>query len=463
MRGGPSAAGDSMLVRGRLPIAFLFLSFCGCAASLFPLQKAAKEGQLETVKSLLDRGSDVNQNNLWTNDTALMEACRIGNPDIVKLLLDEHADFNARNLAGRTPLMLAAETGHADIAKLLLEKGAYVLTADKNGKTALMWATVSGDPETVRLLKKAQKTAKAESEREVTLGPSSEGAPTVPSAPSTKGETAKHEPTAPAIESDVDKAYFRLPEHPDDFALVIGIQNYSGIPEAEFAERDAAAVRENLLALGYPARNVLFLTGAQAGRASIEKYVESWLPRNVTENSRVFFYFSGHGAPDTKTGSAYLVPWDGDPKFLENTGYSIKRLYEKLNALSAKEVIVAMDACFSGAGGRSVLAKGARPLVNKVDTGAAKVGKLVVFSAAGPDEITGTDEAQGHGLFTYYFLKGLDGAAKDKRGVVTAKDLYDYLAPKVEDAARRQNRDQTPQILPADPGDRQSLILRDLK
>ena len=45
----------------------------------------------------------------------------------------------------------------------------------------------------------------------------------------------------------------------------------------------------------------------------------------------------------------------------------IAALKAKAEALKAKEVIVAMDACFSGAGGRSVLAKGARPLVMQVD------------------------------------------------------------------------------------------------
>ncbi|MBI5883467.1 MAG: hypothetical protein HZB91_10240, partial [Elusimicrobia bacterium] len=51
---------------------------------------------------------------------------------------------------------------------------------------------------------------------------------------------------------------------------------------------------------------------------------------------------------------------------------------------------------------------------------------------------------QGHGTFTYYFLKGLNGGAKDGSGRVTTQALYDYLKPKVQDAARRQNRDQEP-------------------
>src|ERR1035437_9390217 len=92
---------------------------------------------------------------------------------------------------------------------------------------------------------------------------------------------------------------------------------------------------------------------------------------------------------------------------------------------------------------RTVLAKGARPLVTKVDAGTVPLN-LTVFAAAGGDQITSTLEDQGHGTFTYYFLKGLGGEAKDSSGTVTSQGLYDYLKPKVQDAARRQNRDQAP-------------------
>ncbi len=255
-----------------------------------------------------------------------------------------------------------------------------------------------------------------------------------------------------AVRSDVDEPRRRFPERPDDFALVVGIEKYSDLPDASFAERDARAVKEHLLALGVPERNVIHLAGDKAGRSALAKYLELWLPRNVTAKGRLFFYFSGHGAPDVKTGQAYLVPWDGDANFLEATGYPVSRLYEKLHALKAREVVVALDACFSGAGGRSVLAKGARPLVTKVDAGTVPAD-LTVLAAASEDEITSALDEQGHGIFTYYLLKGLGGAAADGSGVVTAKGLFDYLRPKVQDAARRQNREQTPVLRGARTGE----------
>ncbi|MFI5362570.1 MAG: caspase domain-containing protein [Elusimicrobiota bacterium] len=260
------------------------------------------------------------------------------------------------------------------------------------------------------------------------------------------GAGAAAEAPAKVYHSDVDNPLYAGDPRPDDFALVIGVEKYQSIPPAEFAERDAASVRAHLLALGYPEGNIIYLTGPKASRTGIEKYVETWLPLNVKENSRLFVYFSGHGAPDPGTSQAYLVPWDGDPKFLKDSGYPIKHLYERLNSLKARQIVLTMDACFSGEGGRSVLAKGARPLVTQVDTALPGPGKLVVFSASAANEITAGEDAQGHGLFTYYFLKGLN----EKGGKTTLRGLYDFLLPHVQDGAHRDGREQTPQLMTPD-------------
>ena len=247
----------------------------------------------------------------------------------------------------------------------------------------------------------------------------------------------------PSYRSDVESPAFRLPVDESKFAIVVGVESYQALPKAEHSVRDAKSVKATLLALGYPERNIVLLTDQQAGKSGLEKYVESWLERNTNADSQVLFYFSGHGAPNPEDGQAYLMPWDGDPKFLQATGYPVKRLYEKLNALKAKKILVAMDACFSGTGGRSVLAKGTRPLVGKVDMGTGVVGRVAALTASGSDEVTGTDEDSGHGLFTYQLLKALNARA----GKATMKELFDALSPKVRDAARRDNRDQTPQLI----------------
>ncbi len=276
------------------------------------------------------------------------------------------------------------------------------------------------------------------------------------------GGAAPVPPAAPVYSSDVDSPHYSMKADPARLALVIGVEDYAALPKAEFASRDALTVAEHLRHLGYADRNLAVIVDSQAARGSVAKFVEGWLPDHVTADTRVFVYFSGHGAPDPKTGDTYLMPWDGDAKYLAATGYRLKTLYEKLNDLPAKEVIVVLDACFSGAGGRSVLPEGARPLVTKADLGRAVAGRAVVFAASAGDEITGAAPKQGHGLFTYYFLKGLNGEAREGTSGVTVQDLYDYLLPQVEDAARRDGRDQTPQLLVPPDGGR-GLLVKDLR
>jgi len=261
----------------------------------------------------------------------------------------------------------------------------------------------------------------------------------------------------PKIVSDIDTPGFKHRDDPKNFAVVIGVEDYRNLPKADYAGRDAQAVHAHLRAAGYPERNIIQLRDQRATISDMKKYIEEWLPKNIHSDSTLFFYFSGHGAPNPVTGEAYLVPWDGDAKFLTTTGYPLKKLYASLSGLKAKRIFVALDACFSGAGGRSVLAKGARPLVMKVETGLKPSSRLTLLTAASGDEITGTLESQGHGLFTYFLLKGLNGAAKDRRGRVTVQGVYDYLKPKVQDEARRDNREQSPVI--AGPS-RESVLLR---
>jgi hypothetical protein len=250
-----------------------------------------------------------------------------------------------------------------------------------------------------------------------------------------------------APRSDVDKPKYSLPQAVDDYAVVVGIEKYAGLPTATYAERDAVAVRDHLLALGYPARNVMLLLGAQATKGGLSAALNSWLKNRATEKSTVFFYYSGHGAPDVSSREAYLVPADGQAEDLSDTALPLKDLYAKLDALKAKRVVVALDSCFSGAGGRSVLPKGARPLVTKVDAGEGALGKKIVsLSASGGEQISGTLDEQAHGAFTYYLLKGLNDASAGGGKAPTVRSLYDFLKPKVEDAARLQNRDQTPRL-----------------
>jgi len=103
------------------------------------------------------------------------------------------------------------------------------------------------------------------------------------------------------------------------YAVVIGIESYQAKPTGGvFSAHDAKIMAEYLKTMiGVPSENVILLTNEYATKSDLEKYFERWLANNVESDSRVFIYYSGHGAPDPRTGDAYLVPYDGDPSFIE--------------------------------------------------------------------------------------------------------------------------------------------------
>jgi uncharacterized protein len=116
------------------------------------LLKAAKKGSLEEVKTLLEKGADVNAKDQEDYLTVLTYAALSGNLELVKHLVNRGADVNARDKDGKTALMFASRLGNVDVMTLLRDHGADVNIRDKDGKTALMAAAAKGHIEAVRFL-----------------------------------------------------------------------------------------------------------------------------------------------------------------------------------------------------------------------------------------------------------------------------------------------------------------------
>lgn len=260
-------------------------------------------------------------------------------------------------------------------------------------------------------------------------------------APPVQVSTAPSPPEKPLPDIG-DVPEFGVQQRTGDFAVVIGIERYQNVPASDFSKGDAELVKRYLRAMGFPERNIQLLTDERATKSGIEKTLEAWLPNQARAGSRIFLYYSGHGAPEPAKGEAYIVPYDGDPNYLTTTGYAISRLYDSLGRLRTAEVIVVLDSCFSGSGGRSVLAKGARPLVMMKER-AVSPRNMAVMTASSGTQISSSSPEKGHGIFTYYFLKAVKAGRKDMAGI------YEYLRPLVEDEAKSLNIEQSPSIAPA--------------
>jgi ankyrin repeat protein len=119
--------------------------------------KAAKSGNAEKIKILLETDADLLHARDSDGSTPLHCAVWKGHKDVVALLLKSGADVNARNNNdhwGTTPLHAAAHANQAAIAELLIENGADTGALDMNGKTPLHHTTFHKAKAVAKLLEK---------------------------------------------------------------------------------------------------------------------------------------------------------------------------------------------------------------------------------------------------------------------------------------------------------------------
>jgi len=105
-----------------------------------PLHCAADQGHRDVAELLIRKGADADSKNVM-GDTPLHVAAFRGNKNVTGLLITEGANVNARRYFGGTPLHCAVWGGrHTEVAQLLIAKGAEVSAKDESGDTPLHYA-----------------------------------------------------------------------------------------------------------------------------------------------------------------------------------------------------------------------------------------------------------------------------------------------------------------------------------
>ena len=230
------------------------------------------------------------------------------------------------------------------------------------------------------------------------------------------------------------------------FAIIIANEDYQEEVKVDYARNDGEVFKNYChKTLGLPEKNIHYAANATLAKLFGEL---DWL-RQVCEaykgEANVIFYYAGHGIPDEMSGSAYLLPIDGNSRLLR-TCFSMVELYDILGSLPCKKVTVLMDACFSGAKRSGGMMTSARGIAIKAKVGLPK-GKMIVLSAAQGDETAYKFEEAKHGLFTYFLLKKL----KASKGNVTLGELSRYLQEEVGRFSIVENgKSQTPSIQTSD-------------
>lgn len=236
------------------------------------------------------------------------------------------------------------------------------------------------------------------------------------------------------VDVDIDVPQTAM-DNPDAVALVMGVLDYASpqIPRAKYAKRDAQAIRRYLVdVMGYNPENILPRDPEMVMTSgTMKNLMRNVLPSYLKEGrSDVFVYFSGHGAPSTNTQEPFLVPYDCDPNAVNSdNAYSMNEFYTDLAALKSRSLVVVVDACFSGQAGNGIaLIDNVGPVLMKVNKTSQDLEGAVLFTSSEPEQVSNWYPEKKHGLFTYFFLKGLQGAADaDQNGQLTVSEMETYL------------------------------------
>jgi len=279
-----------------------------------------------------------------------------------------------------------------------------------------------------------------------------------------KTHFAKAETRLPA--SETDQKYASQKDEGKQYvqgqkwAVVIGISKYkdSRIAGLRYASADARSIYEWLISQqggGYAPSRVTLLLDSEATAQNIKNALFNWLKQPLDEDM-VTIYFAGHGSPESpdSPNNLFLLPFDSVYDNVAATGFPMWDIETALKRfIKAKKVVVIADACHSGGVGQSfdIARRGDRSIqINPINLGLQNLSQIgdgiAVISASDDKQLSqeGQQWGNGHGVFTYYLLRGINGDADyNKDGHVTLGELIPYISEKV----RRETKNaQSPTV-----------------
>jgi hypothetical protein len=206
-------------------------------------------------------------------------------------------------------------------------------------------------------------------------------------------------------------------------ALLVGINSYDNMSSLSWCIDDVQALHP-LLAF-HEDRTSNFACHILLGSQSTSEALSATRPERVlfttlqaalqelfNFDDKVLFYFSGHGY--TRDNNTYLVTQDGT-----NTlpGIALQEVLNMANASPAREVLLLIDSCHSGALGE--------PDQNGSLAKAYLRPGVTLLAASRSDQQA--LEQHGRGLFTSLLLGALKGGASDVRGQISEASIYAYI------------------------------------
>ena len=191
--------------------------------------------------------------------------------------------------------------------------------------------------------------------------------------------------------------------------FILAIEDYAKTDAVPYATRSAKLFREAAQRrLGIDNSHVISLINDGATAGAFKDSLQL-LVNNVKKGDSIYFYYSGHGIPDTN-GDAYILPKDKIPDFVnKDKELLLAEIYRKLSFSKAENIVAFIDTCFSGknSNGELLLGGGVAPGLLRTNKVAFERQKMVILSAGKNNQYSHSYEEKGHRLFTYFLVQEL--------------------------------------------------------
>ncbi len=239
------------------------------------------------------------------------------------------------------------------------------------------------------------------------------------------------------------------------WAILIGINQYECFQPLRYAQADAQGLRNFLVdeAKLSPDRCLLLtdtsppLRGQSTypNQENIQRWLEDLCHHHLQTGDLLWLFFSGYGI--SAQGKDYLMPIEGDPTRVAETGISMKSLFEHVKAAPAEDALVLLDMNRSqGSHWGGVTGNQTVELARKLEVTTILSAQLDGFSHETSD--------LKHGFFTAAFLEGLRYNQQMK-----LETLNRYLTNRVPELSENHSRPEQQPLIVAYPPEKMQQIV----
>jgi hypothetical protein len=233
------------------------------------------------------------------------------------------------------------------------------------------------------------------------------------------------------------------------YALIVGIENYNQpqhFKKVNYIRKDAEEFLNALTGVGVYQDDITLLLDSAATKTAIEKEIKN-ITRKAVENDRIIFFFSGHGAYESKQN--FLLPADCYNDDIEGTSVSINSILGTFNSSASERNLLFLDCCHSGfEPGDNTKEINKTFLADELIYYSRDEEYTLGFASCKSNQTSINHPQLQHSVWTHFLIKALQGDADGiyEEGLLYSDKLQTYLNKNTKEYVKINTVDKKDQV-----------------